>query len=315
MAGRKQRYDDNYRVNSHNSESSSEEEDCCICITRSFVFYSNISLLIFGLAGMGYSIYVWIAPGNEWAGESLALTFTIFTAFLIIIALIGVTNTWDPVERCDLVVYMILLVSIIAAQIAVVVYAISNSETVEDWLEGTWEDWSDARKDRLMSVFDCGLYQTSYNVTVNGTIINEEPLDVSNCVDALKNTTDFCFDDCITEVVESIETVGALTSTFLVVFALLEIMLLISSCILFCNPYDDDDYSDDEEEESRQQQPQRRIHSYEQPSYPPRQHDVYGPGSRQPARVNQGYRVPARNQGYGQRGRHVQPASRGREVY
>jgi len=307
MSGRKQRYDDNYRANESYSDVSSDEEGCCLCITRSFVFYSNVALLILGLAAMGYSIYVWFAPGNEWAGDSLALKFTIFASFLVIVALIGVTGTWDPVEQCDLVVYIILLVSIIAAQIAFVVYAATNMEDWEDYMEDIWKDWSDARKDKVMSVYDCGLYQTSYNVTVGNVTINKETADVSNCVD--NSETDRCFEDCYLVVVDAIKTVGALTSTFLIIFALLEIMLLISSCILCCNPYED--YSESEEGERPRRQQPRRNHAYGQPSYPPKQQQVYGRGSAQ--RVGQAYGRPDMNQGYGQRGRHVQ--SRGMEVY
>lgn len=231
------RYDDNYQ-----QSTSSEEEECCICITRSFVYWSNVVLLIFGLVALGYSIYLWVSPGNEWAGDSLALKFTIFSAFLIIIALIGIGDTWHTVKPCDLTVYLILIVSIIIAQIAFVIYAAVDSEGLEKYLKEVWDDWSDARKDKVMSSYDCGIYQTSYNVTVDGVNINQG--NVSQCVNAAE-TIDLCFEDCYTVVEDAIKTIGALTSTFLILFALLEIMLMISAFILCCNP---DDFDSDSEE-------------------------------------------------------------------
>jgi len=284
---RKQRYDEDYQEDDY---SDSSDDGCCLCITRSFVFWCNVALLIFGLAAMGYAIYLWVTPDLEWAGDSLALKFTIFAAFLVIVALLGITGTWDEVERCDLVVYLILILSIVIAQIAFVIYAATNEDSLREYLEGIWEDWSDARKDQAMESYECGLYHdSSFNVTgESGVVINQDPVDITNCMNAAE-TLDYCFEDCYTEAKDAITTIGALTSTFLILFALLEFMLLISTFILVCNPVDYDDYSE-EEQRRPQRSPQRRELAY-QPRKPqdPRQQQ-YAPRRGSNMRTNAGER-------------------------
>jgi len=249
------------------------EEDCCICISRNFVFSCNVALLVFGLAAMGYSIFLWLTPDLEWAGDDLALRFTIFAAFLIIIGLIGITGTWDEVERCDLIVYLILIIGIIIGQIAFVIYFFTNEGSVKA-LQDIWDDWSDSRKEELMKSYDCGLYHdTSYNVTGdNGVIINQDPLNIANCAKADGNS-DYCFEDCISEARDAIRTIGTLTSTFLIVFALLELMLLIATFILVCNPADWE-YESEEEYVQPRHQPKPRVHP-SRPRGPPREQRGY----------------------------------------
>jgi len=266
------------------------------------VFWCNVALLIFGLAAMGYTIYLWVTPTLEWAGDSLALKFTIFAAFLIIIALLGITGTWDEVERCDLVVYLILILSIVIAQVAFVLYASTNEDSLKDWLQGIWEDWSDARKDQAMESYECGLYHdSSFNVTgENGVIINEDPVDITNCMNTAE-TLDYCFEDCYSEAKDAITTIGALTSTFLILFALLELMLLISTFILVCNPIEYDDYSEGEEQMKLQRQPQRREVEYQpRRAQNPRQ-QPYAPPARTDPRRGSNMRTDV-----GERGRGVQ---------
>jgi len=247
---RESRYDDGEYTD------SGSQEDCCVCISRNFVFWCNVALLIFGLAAMGFSIYLWVMPDLAWAGDDLALKFTICAAFLIILGLMGITGTWDEVERCDLIVYLILITGIIIAQIALVVYAATNEDSLQDYLEGIWDDWSDARKEEAMEAYDCGLYHpisaTLYLKGENDVNINQEPLEIANCKDAA-DTIDYCFEDCYNEVKDAITTIGALTSTFLIIFALFEFMLLISSFILVCNPADYEDSTDEWRDQRRQQ--------------------------------------------------------------
>jgi len=264
------------------------------------VFWCNVAMLIFGLAAMGYAIYLWVTPSLEWAGDSLALKFTIFAAFLMIVALLGITGTWDEVERCDLVVYLILILSIVIAQIAFVVYAATNEDNVRDYLEGIWEDWSDARKDQAMESYECGLYHdSSYSITgESGVVINQVPVDITNCVNAAE-TLDYCFEDCYSEAKDAITTIGALTSTFLIIFALLEFMLLISTFILVCNPVEYDDYSEEEDQRRPQRSPQHRELSH-QPRGPqnPRQQQ-YAPPSRIDPRRGSNMRTNAGGRGRG----------------
>lgn len=268
--GRQNRYEEDYQDDYY--EDSGWDEGCCVCISRSFVFWCNVALLCFGLAAMGYAIYLWVTPDLAWAGDDLALKFTIFASFLIIISLIGITGTWDEVERCDLIVYLILLLGIVIAQIAFVIYFSTNEDSLKEYLEGIWDDWSDSRQEEAMEGYECGLYHTSsYNVTgENDVVINLEPLDIANCVNAA-DTFDYCFEDCYEVAKDAITTVGALTNTFLILFALLELMLLISSFILVCNPADYEDVT--EEVDPR---PQRTNHhanrqkqgAYDQRGYP-----------------------------------------------
>jgi len=255
------------------SDSAYWEEDCCVCISRNFVFWCNVTLLIFGLAAVGYSIYLWLAPDLEWAGEDLALRFTIFAAFLIIIALIGMTGTWDEVERCDLIVYLILIIGIITGQIAFVIYFATNQGSVKGYLQEFWDDWSDARKEESMKSYDCGLYHdSSYNVTgESDVIINEDPLNIENCVND-DETFDYCFEDCWDEASDAISTIGTLTSTFLILFALLELMLLISTIILVCNPAEFDYEYEEEYVQPRQPKPREQAR---RPVGPPREQRGY----------------------------------------
>lgn len=280
------RYEEDYQ---DDYTDSGFEEDCCICISRSFVFWCNVALLFLGLLAMGYSIYLWVTPDLDWAGDDLALRFTVFASFLIIIALIGITGTWDEVERCDLIVYLILIVSIIAAQIAFVIYVATNEESVKEYLNGIWDDWSDARKEQAMRSYECGLYhEDSFNVTgESGVIINQDPRSIANCVNAAADL-DYCFEDCYSAASDAISTIGALTSTFLILFALLEVMLLISSFILVCNPAE---YEDETEEEYVQpnHQPKSRNQAYK-PTGPPREQQGYY-GQRGPTRGTNGVQL------------------------
>jgi len=142
-----------------------------------------------------------------------------------------------------------------------------------------------------MSAYDCGLYQTSPDITVDSVIINQDPREVSNCVDAAE-TADFCFQDCYSQIVDAIKTVGALTNILIILFALLEVMLLISSLIVVCNGCCAD-YDDSTEEEGipRRQQPRRLSH---------------GRRGGAPAQRGQPYGGPAMNQRNGQRQSAVQ---------
>jgi len=54
----------------------------------------------------------------------------------MIIAMLGIQGTWDEVRKCDLVVYLFLLVAIIISQIAVVIYVATNEDDFKDYLEG-----------------------------------------------------------------------------------------------------------------------------------------------------------------------------------
>jgi len=273
---RSSRYDDDGEYTD-----SGSEEDCCVCISRNFVFWCNVALLIFGLAAMGYSIYLWVMPDLAWAGDDIALKFTICAAFLIIIGLMGITGTWDEVERCDLIVYLILITGIVIAQIAFVVYAATNEGSLHDYLENIWDDWSDARKEEGMESYECGLYHPiSSNLTgENDVLINQEPLEIANCKDAA-DTIDYCFEDCYSEAKDAITTIGALTSTFLILFALLELTLLICSFILVCNPVDYEDYTEEEwdqrpqqrrnDQAYRQRGPREQQGHYNQRGYPQR---------------------------------------------
>merc|ERR550534_3469276 len=225
---------------------------------------------------MGYSIFLWLTPDLEWAGDDLALRFTIFAAFLIIIALIGITGTWDEVERCDLIVYLILIIGIIIGQIAFVIYFATNEDSVEDSLRDIWDDWSDARKEQAMNSYDCGLYQQSRNVTGDDdVIINQDPLSIANCLKVVEGETmDICFEDCYSEAEDAIKTIGTLTSTFLIVFALLELMLLVATFILVCNPADLEYYESEEEYVPPRHQPKPREYA-SRPRGPPREQRGY----------------------------------------
>jgi len=168
-------------------------------------------------------------------GENFALKFTIFSAFVIIIAFLGITGTWDEVQRCDLVVYLVLIISIISAQIVFVIYTIMNEDSLKEWLEDIWEDWSESRKEKAMSSYKCGLYSTMLNnIGLGGVVINTNPVNMTNCVN-FALTVDYCFEDCYSKAKDSITILGVLTITFLTVFALLELMLLISTFALVCN--------------------------------------------------------------------------------
>jgi len=286
--GNASRYQDKYQE----EYSESEEEDCCVCLSRMFVFWCNVALLCFGLAAIGYSIYLWVTPDIDWAGEDLALKFTIFSAFLIIIALLGITGTWDEVGQCDLVVYLILIISIVIAQIAFVIYAATEEASLKDYLRDIWDDWSDARKSQAMESYDCGLYQPgSTNVTgESGVIINQAPLEIANCVNAAA-TIDYCFEDCYTEAKDAITTIGALTSTFLIIFALLELMLLIASFHLCCNPVDYESSSEEYDEPRKPQKyayggaPREQQGAYRNHPKQPQGH--YGQSGAQPYRGQQ----------------------------
>jgi len=229
--------------------SDEDEDSCCVCISHTFVFWSNVLLLIIGLAGMGLSIYLWCIETLEWAGDDIALRFTMFSAFLILIAMLGIQGTWDEVQRCDLVVYLLLLIVVVIAQIGVVIYIAVNEGEFKDYLEGIWDDWSDARKLQAMETYECGVYQGSSSVIpgFNGTYIDNGANDITTCADPTgTETTDYCFDDCWEELKSSFTTFGTLTTVLLIIFAVFELTLLVCSWIVVCNSWEDD-YSSEEE--------------------------------------------------------------------
>jgi len=166
---------------------------------------------------MGCSIYLWVTPDLAWAGDELTWKFTVLPVFLIIIDLIGITGTWVEVKRCDLIVYLIIITGIVIAQIAFVIYAFTNEDSFQDYLEGVWDDWSDALKVKAMEAYECGLHQhISSTITgENNVNINQEPLEIANCKDAA-DTIDYCFKDCYAEAKDAITTAGLLTNTVLI---------------------------------------------------------------------------------------------------
>lgn len=185
----------------------------------------------------------------EWAGDDLALRVTIFAVFLTVIALLGIQGTWDEVRRCDLVVYLFLLVVIVLSQLGLVIFVATNATDFKDYLEGIWMDWSDARQLQGMESYECGVYQP-YPPSVigyNDTAINNGTYDVDDCLDPTgDDETDYCFEDCFSELEESITTLGSLTTVLLLVFAMLELSVLVCSCILQCNSVSD--YEEDSSE-------------------------------------------------------------------
>jgi len=233
--------------------SDEEYEGCCVCISQTFVFWSNVLLLIVGLAGMGLSIYLWYVDTLEWAGDDIALRFTMFSAFVILIAMLGIQGTWDEVERCDLVVYLLLLCVIVVAQIAVVIYVALNEGDFEDYLEGIWDDWSDARKLQAMESYECGVYQPNPPEVAgyDGSVINDGEHDISTCGNSTLSDTDYCFDDCWEEAKSTFTTFGTLTTVLLIIFAIFELTLLVCSWIVVCNSWQDDYYSDEESDRGK----------------------------------------------------------------
>jgi len=230
-------------------------ETHCIFVSRAFVFRSNISLLLVGLAAMGYAIYVWVDDSMDWADNDLPLRFTIFAAFLILLALLGIQGTWDEVERCDLVVYLVLLFVIVVLQIVAVIYVAVNESDVKEYLEDTWDDWSDPRKLKGMESYECGVYHPNPPSILgfNGGAINVSPYNVAKCVDPSgADEKDYCFEDCYSEARTAFTTFGTLTTIFSTLFALFELMVLIASCILVCNRPDYVDYEYDTETESEE---------------------------------------------------------------
>jgi len=240
------------RYSDEEDSDSDEYDNCCIYVSQSFVFWCNVLLLIVGLAGMGLSIYIWCIDTLDWAGADIALRFTIFSAFLMLIAMLGIQGTWDDVQRCDLVVYLILLFVIVIAQITVVIYIALNEGDFKDYLEDIWEDWSDARMEQAMKEFDCGIYQPNPPDVLgyNDTVINGDTKDIANCTNPLE-TDDYCFDDCWKEVKNSFTTFGGLTTTCLIIFAVFELTLLVCSAILVCNSGCEEGYYSDEESDPR----------------------------------------------------------------
>jgi len=229
--------------------SDENDQSCCVCISQTFVFWSNVLMLIVGLAGMGLSIYLWCVNTLEWAGDDIALRFTIFSAFVMIIAMLGIQGTWDEVERCDLVVYLFLLVVIILAQVVVIIFVAMNEGDVQDYLEDIWEDWSDARKLQAMESYECGVYQSNPpDISgYDGTVINDGTYDISTCTNSTaSDITDYCFDDCWEEAKSTITTFGNLTTVLLIIFAVFEVILLVCSWIVVCNSSEDDYYIEEE---------------------------------------------------------------------
>jgi len=245
------RGDDRYS----DEESSYEYDNCCLYVSQSFVFWCNVLLLIVGLVGMGLSIYIWCIDTMDWAGGDIALRFTIFSAFLMLIAMLGIQGTWNEMGKCDLVVYLLLLFVIVIAQIGVVIYISLNESDFKDYLEGIWEDWSDARKLQAMESYECGVYQPNPpDVPGYGNVtINDDTHAVANCLDPSgTDITDYCYDDCWKELEESITTFGTLTTVCLIIFAVFELSLLVCSSILVCSTHcDGDDYYSDEESDPR----------------------------------------------------------------
>jgi len=233
--------------------SDEEYDGCCVCISQNFIFWSNVLLLIVGLAGMGLSIYLWYADTLDWAGDDLALRFTMFSAFVILISMLGIQGTWDEVERCDLVVYLLLLVVIVVAQVAVVIYVAVNEGDFEDYLKGIWDDWSDARKLQAMESYECGVYHPNPPEVpgLGGSVMNDGTN--NNNIDICGNSTssDYCFDDCWEEAKSAFTTFGNLTTVLLIIFAIFELALLVCSWIVVCNSWQDDYYSDEESDRYR----------------------------------------------------------------
>jgi len=242
------------RYSDEEDSDSDEYDNCCIYVSQSFVFWCNVLLLIVGLAGMGLSIYIWCIDTLDWAGADIALRFTIFSAFLMLIAMLGIQGTWDDVQRCDLVVYLILLIVIVIAQIAVVIYITLNEGHFKDYLEDIWDGWSDARMKQAMEEFDCGLYQPTPNLLgYNNTIINGDTKDIANCINLNQTAEigDYCFEDCYLEIKNSFTTFRDLTLICLVIFAVFELTLLVCSAILVCNSGCEEGYYSDEESDPR----------------------------------------------------------------
>jgi len=217
MASRGIEFRQESRYDDDDDYSDSEyKEDCCICVSRSCLFWCNVALLCFGLAAMGCTIYLWVTPDLAWTGDELAWKFTVFAVFLIIIVIIGITGAWDELKRCDLIVCVILIIVIVIAQIAFVIYAFTNEDSVQGYLKGVWDDWSDALKVKAMEAYECRLYQ-AISSTVKGendVNINKERLEIAYCKDAA-DTIDYCSKDCYAEAKDAI-TVGLLTNTVLI---------------------------------------------------------------------------------------------------
>merc|ERR1719317_546118 len=107
----------NGRKNYRNRHSQYSRQRGCCGQNQGVVWWLNMCLFVLGSVCLLFSVYLWLTPTLWWSGRMLALRFSIFSSFAVVISLLGIQGTCRPkVEPCDISVYLLLIACLTAIQ-------------------------------------------------------------------------------------------------------------------------------------------------------------------------------------------------------
>jgi len=203
------------------SERTPELDDCSENVKKALIGM-NFLFMIFGLTLLGLGIYMFVSLGNVKSMISMGLPIALlilgtFIGLLSCFGCCGASRRSKPL----LLIYLGLLLILVLAQILVGWYGITQSEDLESKLYDEWKDISNNDKNALQDQFDCcGFYNsTDYpGSDCNNTKAQNDP-DLEGCEDKIK-------DVCKTYL-KVIIVIGS-------IFAAIELIGLITSCLFFC---------------------------------------------------------------------------------
>jgi len=224
---------------------SDEDEGCCRMVSRNMLWWANLVLFCVGLACLGGSIFLWIDDDLDWNDSDVAFRATIFSCFIIILALVGMQGTcYEKVDRCDLAVYIFLLGACIIAELAVVIWYFADGDDFKSALLSIWEDWSQGKQEEWMDLRNCGIDRPGgYTYQSNAITVWSDcgQFDDGAGVCDLQATTtpppdcvDVCFIDCYNEAEDAFKDFGTLTSVLTLLLAIFQITLLVLAILLCC---------------------------------------------------------------------------------
>ena len=217
------------------NEDKSPELDDCSENTKKALIGLNFLYMLFGLTLVGLAIYLFVSLGNvkSLLSMGLPIAMLVLGTFICMLSCFGCCGAIKR-SKALLIMYLALLLLLILGQFLAAWFGYSQSSDLENKLYNEWQDVSDHDKNALQDEFNCcGFYNsTDYpgSNCVNTTTSDDDP---PGCVDQIKDTVKQYF--------KVIIIIGS-------IFAAVELVGLLTSCMFLCCYESYEKYASDEED-------------------------------------------------------------------
>jgi len=197
-----------------------EAQSFCGCISRVFVWYSNIIFFIAGCGIIAVGAYIHEEDIADWAGKeapNALMAFGVFMCFVALLALCGART--GGTQKCLMGLYVSFLCILLIGKLVVVIVLLTHEGDAKSFLQKQWNKLSKDQQQKIMETQKCG----QNNPTT--------PIDCYNNNDQLMP---MCFEDCYQEVKDDFTNYASTASIVAMIVVGYECLLLVFSCCLMC---------------------------------------------------------------------------------